>query len=264
MNSAVKDSKSLLLIRDLHVSVEGKEILKGIDLDIKRGEIHAIMGPNGSGKSTLAMAIMGHPSYRIEKGEILLKGEDISRLPADERARLGLFLCFQYPVSVEGVSVANFMRSALSAVKGREFIEKMSIPRFKLYLKERIKEIGLNPELAKRYVNDGFSGGEKKRFEILQLQLLEPEIAILDEMDSGLDIDALKIASDGVMKYFNPERAILMITHYQRILNYVKPHFVHVLMDGKIVQSGGPELSQQLEEKGYQWVKENGGKDGKV
>lgn len=264
MNLGERESKTLLSISDLHVSVEGKEILKGIDLEIKRGEIHAIMGPNGSGKSTLAMAIMGHPSYRIDKGEIIYKGKHINSLSADERARLGLFLSFQYPVSVEGVSVANFLRTALSSLKGREFIEKVPVARFKIYLKEKIKEAGLSTEIIKRYVNDGFSGGEKKRFEILQLQLMEPELAILDEMDSGLDIDALKMASDGVIRYFNDQRAILIITHYQRILNYIKPHFVHVLMDGRIVQSGGPELSFELEEKGYQWVRENGGKNGKV
>ena len=249
---------SQLEIKNLHVSVEGKEILKGLNLVVNQGEVHAIMGPNGSGKSTLAYTLSGHPKYVVTDGDILFKGKSILELSPDERARAGLFLAFQYPVSVPGVSMANFLRLAYRSVKGdpskpetrRE--EVMSIPKFRRLMREKMAMLKVDESFATRYLNDGFSGGEKKRAEILQMAVLEPEIAILDETDSGLDIDALRIVSEGVNLLRGPKLGLLVITHYQRILNYIKPEFVHVLVNGAILQSGGPELALQLEESGYE------------
>jgi Fe-S cluster assembly ATP-binding protein len=247
-----------LEIKNLHVSVEGKEILKGLDLAVTQGEVHAIMGPNGSGKSTLAYTLTGHPKYVVTEGDVLLNGRSVLEMSADERARAGLFLAFQYPVSVPGVSMANFLRLAYRSVKGgtsqpetrRE--EVLSIPKFRKMMREKMAMLKMDESFATRYLNDGFSGGEKKRAEILQMAVLEPEIAILDETDSGLDIDALRVVSEGVNLLRGPNLGLLVITHYQRILNYIKPDFVHVLVDGRIVQSGGPELALELEEKGYE------------
>jgi Fe-S cluster assembly ATP-binding protein len=255
---------SQLEIKDLHVSVEGKEILKGLNLTVNQGEVHAIMGPNGSGKSTLAYALSGHPKYVVTDGDILFKGKSILEMTADERARAGLFLAFQYPVSVPGVSMANFLRLAYRSVKGdpskpetrRE--EVMSIPKFRRLMREKMAMLKVDESFATRYLNEGFSGGEKKRAEILQMAVLEPEIAILDETDSGLDIDALRVVSEGVNLLRGPNLGLLVITHYQRILNYIKPDFVHVLVNGAILQSGGPELALKLEESGYENLVNNG------
>ena len=243
---------SLLEIQDLHVSVEGKPILKGVDLKMEKGQIHALMGPNGSGKSTLSNALLGHPKYEVTKGHILFEGEDITHMKTHERARKGLFLCFQYPTAIPGVSVANFIRTALKSVRGEASVVKT----FRKSLREKMQLLGMDEKIASRYVNDGFSGGEKKRLETLQMAMLEPKLAILDEADSGLDIDALRIVSDGVNRLASPERGILLITHYQRMLDYVKPHFVHVLIDGQIAQSGGPEMARELEKRGYDWLQE--------
>jgi Fe-S cluster assembly ATP-binding protein len=249
-----------LEIRDLHVSVEGKEIIKGIDLKINRGEIHAIMGPNGSGKSTLANTIAGHPKYEITQGDILYKGESILEWGADERAQKGIFLAFQYPMAIPGVTVANFLRTALNSKRkatGTNGDSKaISIPEFRKLMREKMALLKLEDAFATRYINDGFSGGEKKRVEILQMAVLNPELAVLDETDSGLDIDALRIVSEGVNAIAGPNIGVLMITHYQRILNYIKPQFIHVLVNGQVAMSGGPELALQLEEKGYDWLKE--------
>ena len=249
---------SELVIKDLHVSIEGNEILKGLDLAIKQGEIHAIMGPNGTGKSTLAYTLMGHPSYEVTGGEAWFKDENILELDADERSRLGLFLAFQYPVAIPGVTVANFLRSALNARRRAENPDDkgMPIPEFRKLLKEKMDLLKMDHSFAGRYLNDGFSGGEKKRAEILQMATLHPEIAILDETDSGLDIDALRIVADGVNALTDKDLGVLVITHYQRLLNYIKPDFVHVMFNGKIVESGGPELALQLEEQGYDWIRE--------
>ena len=249
---------SQLEIKNLHVSVEGKEILKGVNLIVQQGEVHAIMGPNGSGKSTLAYTLSGHPKYVATEGDVLFKGESILEMSPDERARKGLFLAFQYPVAVPGVSMANFLRLAYRSVKGdpsrpesrRE--EVLSIPKFRRLMREKMAMLKVDESFATRYLNDGFSGGEKKRAEILQMAVLEPEIAILDETDSGLDIDALRVVSEGVNLLRGPNLGLLVITHYQRILNYIKPQFVHVLVDGQIIQNGGPELALQLEESGYE------------
>lgn len=240
----------LFQIKDLHVSVEGKKILNGVNLTVNAGELHAIMGPNGSGKSTLSYTVMGHPKYKVESGEILYKGENIAALKPNERAQKGLFLSFQYPVAIPGVGVVNFLRASMKAVKGRD----ISVKEFRQALKEKMKWLGVDASFASRYVNEGFSGGEKKRFEILQMALLEPVLAILDETDSGLDIDALRVVADGINRLSSPDRAVLMITHYQRLLNYVKPQHVHVLMGGRIVRSGGPELAQTLETSGYEAI----------
>jgi Fe-S cluster assembly ATP-binding protein len=249
---------SELVIKNLHVSIEGKEILKGLDLTIKQGEIHAIMGPNGTGKSTLAYTLMGHPSYEITEGEVSFKGENVLELEPDERSRAGIFLAFQYPVAIPGVTVANFLRSALNARRRAENPNDkgMPIPEFRKMLKEKMGLLKMDHSFAGRYLNEGFSGGEKKRAEILQMATLKPEIAILDETDSGLDIDALRIVSEGVNALSGPELGVLVITHYQRLLNYIKPHFVHVMMNGRIVESGGPELALHLEEHGYDWLRE--------
>jgi Fe-S cluster assembly ATP-binding protein len=246
-----------LEIRNLHVSVEGKPILKGLDLKVSKGEIHALMGPNGSGKSTLANSLMGNPKYEITEGQILLSGEDLLELSADERGRKGLFLAFQYPTAIPGVSLANFLRMALTARRKEMGEEKPMPPKeFRALVKEKMALLKMDESFAGRYINDGFSGGEKKRAEILQMAVLRPEIAVLDETDSGLDIDALRIVSDGVNALAGPDLGVLLITHYQRILNYIKPQFVHVLVDGRIVKSGGPELAHELEAQGYDWVRE--------
>ena len=249
-----------LVIKNLHVQVEGKEILTGIDLTINKGEIHAVMGPNGSGKSTLANTLAGNPKYVVTEGEILYKGENIADWKPDERARRGIFLAFQYPMAIPGVTVANFLRTALNA-KRRETgtngdAQAISIPEFRKLMLQKMQLLKLDQTFATRYLNDGFSGGEKKRVEILQMAVLNPELAVLDETDSGLDIDALRIVSEGVNAVAGPNIGILLITHYQRILNYIKPHFVHVMVNGKFAISGGPELALQLEEKGYDWIKE--------
>jgi Fe-S cluster assembly ATP-binding protein len=251
-----------LEIKDVHVNVEDQEILKGVSLTVNKGEIHALMGPNGSGKSTLAYAMMGHPKYEITAGDILFKGESVLEMEPDERSRAGMFLAFQYPVAIPGVSVANFLRMALNArvpesENGNGAGKKgISIPKFRKLLKEKMALLEMDSSFAGRYLNEGFSGGEKKRAEILQMAVLEPEIAILDETDSGLDIDALRIVANGVNTLAGPEMGVLVITHYQRLLNYIKPHFVHVMLNGRVVESGGPDLALHLEEKGYDWVRE--------
>jgi Fe-S cluster assembly ATP-binding protein len=248
---------SELEIRNLHVAVDGKEILKGVDLTIRKGEVHAIMGPNGTGKSTLSNALMGHPFYEVTQGEVLFKGQNILELEPDERSRLGIFLAFQYPVSIPGVSLANFLRSAINARRKAENKEDKGIPvpEFRKLLKEKMDTLQMDHSFAGRYLNEGFSGGEKKRAEILQMATLKPEIAILDETDSGLDIDALRVVSEGVNALRGPELGVMLITHYQRILNYIKPDFVHVMLGGRIVESGGAELALQLEEHGYEWAR---------
>jgi Fe-S cluster assembly ATP-binding protein len=249
---------SELVVKNLHVSIEGKEILKGLDLTVKQGEVHAIMGPNGTGKSTLAYTLMGHPSYTVTEGEIWFKGQDIRALEADERSRLGMFLAFQYPVAIPGVTVANFLRTAINARRrvADPADKGVPIPEFRRMLKEKMELLKMDSTFAGRYLNDGFSGGEKKRAEILQMATLKPEIAILDETDSGLDIDALRIVSEGVNALSGPELGVLVITHYQRLLNYIKPQFVHIMLGGRIVESGGPDLALHLEEQGYDWVRE--------
>ncbi len=249
---------SQLEIRDLHVSIDGKEILKGVDLTAKQGEIHAIMGPNGTGKSTLAYTLMGHPSYTVTQGQVHFKDEDVLELSPDARSRLGIFLAFQYPVSISGVTVANFLRTAVNARRrARNKDDKgMPIPEFRKMLKEKMRLLKMDESFAGRYLNEGFSGGEKKRAEILQMAALQPEIAILDETDSGLDIDALKVVSEGVNTLMGPHLGVIVITHYQRLLNYIKPDFVHVMLNGRIVELGGPDLALSLEEHGYDWIRE--------
>lgn len=249
---------SELKIKNLHVDIEGKEILKGLDLAVKQGEIHAIMGPNGTGKSTLAYTLMGHPAYTVTEGEIWFKGKNLLELEPDARSRMGLFLAFQYPVAIPGVTVANFLRTALnSRLRVDNPKDKgIPIPEFRKSLKEKMEMLKMDPGFAGRYLNDGFSGGEKKRTEILQMATLKPEIAILDETDSGLDIDALRIVSEGVNALSGPDLGVLVITHYQRLLNYIKPDFVHIMLGGRIVESGGPDLALHLEEQGYDWVRE--------
>jgi Fe-S cluster assembly ATP-binding protein len=249
---------SQLEVKNLHVSIDGKEILKGLDLTVKQGEIHAIMGPNGTGKSTLAYTLMGHPNYEATAGEVIFKGQNVLELSPDERSRLGIFLAFQYPVSIPGVTVANFLRTAINAHRRAENPEDkgIPIPEFRKMLKGKMEMLKMDPAFAGRYLNEGFSGGEKKRAEILQMAALGPEIAILDETDSGLDIDALRVVAEGVNQLAGPDLGVLVITHYQRLLNYIKPHFVHVMIDGRIVESGGPDLALHLEEQGYDWVRE--------
>lgn len=249
---------SQLEIKDLHVSIEDKEILKGLSLTIKQGEIHAIMGPNGTGKSTLAYTLMGHPNYTVTSGEVFLDGENVLDMEPDERSRAGMFLAFQYPVAIPGVTVANFLRSAINARRRADNPEDkgMPIPEFRKLLKEKMDTLKMDHAFAGRYLNDGFSGGEKKRAEILQMAALKPRFAILDETDSGLDIDALRIVSEGVNALSGPDLGVLVITHYQRLLNYIKPQFVHVMMGGRIVESGGPDLALHLEEHGYDWLRE--------
>lgn len=245
---------SILEIKDLHVEIEGKEILKGVNLTIKQGEIHAVMGPNGTGKSTLAQAIMGHPSYEVTKGEVLLDGENVLELEVDERAHAGLFLAMQYPSEISGVTNSDFLRSAINA--SREEGDEINLMQFIKKLDKNMDYLEMDQDMATRYLNEGFSGGEKKRNEILQLMMLEPKFAILDEIDSGLDIDALKIVSKGINELRGPEFGSLIITHYQRLLNYIEPDFVHVMMQGKVVKSGGKELAERLEHEGYDWIKE--------
>jgi Fe-S cluster assembly ATP-binding protein len=242
----------------LHASIEGKEILKGVDLSVSQGEIHGLMGPNGAGKSTLANVLMGHPSYEVTQGDILFKGESVLGIAPDERSRMGLFLAFQYPVAIPGVSVANFLRMAINARRKTENGNGKGIPlpEFRELLKNKMDLLKIPHEFAGRFLNDGFSGGEKKRAEILQLAALEPNIAILDETDSGLDIDAVRIVSKGVNALIGDDLGVLIITHYQRILNYIKPDFVHILLAGRILQSGGPELAEHLEEVGYEGILE--------
>jgi Fe-S cluster assembly ATP-binding protein len=268
---------SVLEIRNLHAEVGGNPILRGVNLTLRSGEIHALMGPNGSGKSTLAYVIAGHPHYKVTEGDILLDGESVLDMEADERTKAGLFLAFQYPVAVPGVSVANFLRTAVSNVRG--YTEKaaqhsngngdargavigsnlMPMREFRKELNEKMKEYNVDPSFARRYLNDGFSGGEKKRTEVLQMAMLEPKFAILDESDSGLDIDALRVVADGINKLATAERGFLMITHYQRLLNYVKPNYVSIFHGGRIVKTGGPEVALMLEEKGYGWVEQEFG-----
>ena len=249
---------SQLEIRNLHVSIEGKEILKGVDLTVEQGKVHAIMGPNGTGKSTLAYTLMGHPSYVVTEGEVHFKGQNVLELEPDERSRLGLFLAFQYPVAIPGVTVANFLRTAINARRRAVNAEDkgMPIPEFRKMLKEKMSMLKMDQNFAGRYLNDGFSGGEKKRAEILQMAALNPEIAILDETDSGLDIDALRIVAEGVNALMNKDMGVLVITHYQRLLNYIKPDYVHIMLDGRIVESGGSDLALHLEDQGYDWVRE--------
>ncbi|MEW6054991.1 MAG: Fe-S cluster assembly ATPase SufC [Bdellovibrionota bacterium] len=237
-------------VRELHVSVEDKEILKGVSLKIHRGEVHAIMGRNGSGKTTLAFTLMGHPKYKVTSGQILLDGEDITNLSTDERAKRRLFLAFQYPVGIPGVTVANFLRSSIRAVRGAEIPSKD----LRKTIQQEMKALHIPDSFMTRYLNEGFSGGEKKRLETLQMRLLQPKVAVLDETDSGLDIDALKDVSGSIEDLRSPERGIVLITHYQRMLDYIKPDCVHVFLDGRIVRSGSAELAKALEEKGYDWV----------
>lgn len=240
-----------LSIKNIHISVEGEEIVKGVSLSVRSNEIVTIMGPNGSGKSTLVNTIMGHPKYTVTKGEITIDGKNMNEASADERAKAGLFLSFQYPSEVSGVTIANFLRTALNEIRGA----KISVPDFMKLLKERMELLGMDSSFSKRYLNEGFSGGEKKRNEILQLAVLEPKIALLDETDSGLDIDALKTVAQGVNKIKEKTgMGVLVVTHYQRLLNYIVPDKVHIMMDGKIVKSGGKELAMEVEEKGYEWV----------
>ncbi|EOA8652699.1 Fe-S cluster assembly ATPase SufC [Staphylococcus aureus] len=248
---------STLEIKDLHVSIEDEEILKGVNLTINTDEIHAIMGPNGTGKSTLSSAIMGHPSYEVTKGEVLLDGVNILELEVDERAKAGLFLAMQYPSEITGVTNADFMRSAINAK--REEGQEINLMQFIKKLDKNMDFLDIDKDMAQRYLNEGFSGGEKKRNEILQLMMLEPKFAILDEIDSGLDIDALKVVSKGINQMRGENFGALMITHYQRLLNYITPDKVHVMYAGKVVKSGGPELAKRLEEEGYEWVKEEFG-----
>lgn len=241
-----------LIIKDLHVSIEGQKILNGVDLVVKKGEVCALMGPNGSGKSTLAYTLMGHPKYVVDKGEVWYKGQNILELRPDERAKLGVFLSFQYPQEIPGVSVSNFLRTALNAVKPNQ----ISVPDFVKLLREKMKLLKIDDSFSRRYLNEGFSGGEKKRAEILQLAVLQPEMAILDETDSGLDIDSLKIVAEGVNTLLGPNMGVLVITHYQRLLNYITPDKVHIMVKGRIVKSGGKELAHELEARGYDEYKE--------
>jgi Fe-S cluster assembly ATP-binding protein len=245
-----------LEIRNLHVSADGKEILKGLDLAVSKGQINALMGPNGSGKSTLANAIMGHPAFEVTEGEIVFKGEDITQADPEERARMGLFLAFQYPVAVPGVTVAKYLRMAVNAHREARGEPEIKLKDFRVMTEEAMELVNIPREFSSRYLNDGFSGGEKKRMEILQLAMLRPEMAVLDETDSGLDIDALRVVADGVNRFAGPDMGVLIITHYQRILHLVKPDFVHVMFEGRIVKQGGPELVEQLEQQGYAWIRE--------
>lgn len=252
---------SALEIRNLHVSVEDQAILRGVNLTIKQGEIHALMGPNGSGKSTLANVLLGNPAYEVTAGQMIFDGQDLLEMEPDERSRAGLFLAFQYPVAIPGVTLANFLRHAINArLKAKDPDSKgISIPEFRRLMVSKMDFLHMDHSFAGRYLNEGFSGGEKKRAEILQMAVLEPKIAILDETDSGLDIDALRIVAEGVQSLKGPELGVLVITHYQRILNYIQPEYVHVMFGGQIVESGGPDLALRLEESGYDWVREKYG-----
>jgi Fe-S cluster assembly ATP-binding protein len=249
----------VLSIQNLHVAIDGKEILRGADLTIRQGEIHALMGPNGSGKSTLSYALMGHPRYEVTEGSVTLDGRDLLAMEADERAKAGLFLAFQYPTAIPGVSVANFLRHAVTNVRNperKEGEDLIPMRDFRKELREQMDDLGVDQEFARRYLNEGFSGGEKKRAEILQMAMLRPAFAVLDETDSGLDIDAVRIVSEGVNRVAARHgTGVLVITHYERILTYIKPQFVHILFGGRIVEDGGPELVKQLESQGYDWVR---------
>ena len=256
MAVAEVSSTPLLSIKGLSASAGGLEILKGIDLEVFTGEVHAIMGPNGSGKSTLANVLAGRPDYRVTGGRVLYEGQDLLKLEPEIRARMGLFLAFQYPLELPGVRAWQFLKAGVDARRIHNGEEEMSAREFDQMLKSKIEEVQIDPDLIKRAVNEGFSGGEKKRNEILQMAVLRPKLALLDETDSGLDIDALRIVSEGVNRLRSPENAIILVTHYQRILNYITPNHVHVLFDGRIVRSGGPELAHELEEKGYDWIKD--------
>ena len=247
---------ALLEVRNLQVSVGEIEILKGLDLTINFGEVHAIMGPNGSGKSTFANVLAGRPGYRITGGDVLYEGEDLLKRLPDERARAGIFLAFQYPVELPGIRMRDFLRTAVDARREERGEERIKVRAFNKLLEDRAGAVGLDSEMIKRSVNEGFSGGEKKRNEILQMSVLDPKLAVLDETDSGLDIDALKVVSDGINRFLGPEKAIVLVTHYQRILNYINPDYVHVLIDGRIVRSGGADLAHELEAKGYDWLRE--------
>jgi Fe-S cluster assembly ATP-binding protein len=249
---------SELVIKNLHVNINGKEILRGLNFTLPKGEVHAIMGPNGTGKSTLAYTLMGHPAYEVTEGEVFFNGVNILDLEPNERSILGIFLAFQYPVAIPGVTVANFIRSAVNSRRRAVNTGDKGVPllEFRKEVKQKMELLRMDPSFAGRYLNDGFSGGEKKRAEILQMAMLKPEIAILDETDSGLDIDALKIVADGVNTLRGPDLGVVIITHYQRILNYIKPDYVHVMMDGKIVESGESDLALHLEEHGYDWIRE--------
>ncbi len=249
---------AVLEIRDLHVSIDGKPILKGVNLTVRQGEVHALMGRNGSGKSTLAYALMGHPAYTVDAGQIIFDGQDVLEMEADERSRAGLFLAFQYPVAVPGVTLANFLRAAINARRKAVNPEDkgISIQEFRRLLMSKMQALKVDPSFAGRYLNDGFSGGEKKRAEILQLATLEPKIAILDETDSGLDIDALRVVAEGINNLIGPNLGVLVITHYEQFLNYIKPQFVHVMYDGRIVEEGGFELAERIQQEGYDWVAE--------
>ena len=242
----------MLKIENLRAEIDGQEIVKGLNLEVAKGEIHAIMGPNGSGKSTLSNVLMGHPRYEVTGGSVTFMGEDVMEMEADERAKLGMFLAFQYPSEVPGVSVANFLRTAVNSVRENE----LSIMEMFKLLQDKMKIMQMDPKFAERYLNEGFSGGEKKRNEILQMLMLEPKLAIMDETDSGLDIDALQVVSKGVNELRGPEFSAVIITHYQRILRYIEPDHVHVMLDGRIVTSGGKELAEELEDKGYDWVRQ--------
>ena len=244
-----------LKVENLHVSVEDEKIVNGVDLEIEPGEVHAVMGPNGSGKSTLCKSLMGNPVYTIEEGKILIDGEDITEEETDERAREGLFLAFQYPSEVSGITVQEFLKEAIDAQREEQGKDAMTQTEFKEHLTEKLDLLDMDKEYVRRYLNEGFSGGEKKRNEILQMAVLEPKYGILDEIDSGLDIDALKTVAESLNKLTTKDRGLLMITHYQRILNYVEPDYVHIMIDGEIVESGGPELAHKLEDEGYEWAK---------
>ena len=246
---------ALLEVRNLHVSVDENEILKGLDLTVNEGEVHAIMGPNGSGKSTLANVIAGRPGYTVTRGDVLFEGENVIGMPPDERARKGIFLALQYPIELPGIRNREFLRTAVDAIRESRGEEKLPIREFNKLLEAKAKTLGFEADMLKRNVNVGFSGGEKKRNEVLQLAVLEPKLAVMDETDSGLDIDALKVVSDGVNAFRGPDKAIVLVTHYQRILNYITPDFVHVLIGGRIVRSGGRELALELESRGYDWLR---------
>ena len=248
----MSDKKALFEFKDVHVEVEGKEVVSGVSLKVNPGETHAIMGPNGSGKSSLSQALMGHPSYAITSGEAWIGGQDLLAMSPDERSRAGLFLAFQYPLAIPGVTVANFLRTALQSHRGKE----ADMSDFRKLLKNEMDALSIDHDFATRYLNDGFSGGEKKRIEILQMAMLNPKMAILDETDSGLDIDALKTVAEGINRFHDDSNAVLLVTHYQRLLNYVKPDFVHIMMHGKLVKSGPAELALKLEDQGYDWVGE--------
>ena len=244
----------MLEIKNLHAAVEGKPLLKGLNLKVKNGEIHAIMGPNGAGKSTLAKVLAGHPAYEVLEGEIWFKGQNLLEMEPDARAHAGVFMSFQYPVEIPGVNNVQFLFTAYNSIQKAKGQQTMSLPEFEVYLNEKMELMDIKAEFKKRNVNEGFYGGEKKRNEILQMAVLNPELAILDETDSGLDIDAMRIVAKGVNRLMNEDRGLLLITHYQRLLDYIKPHFVHVMVDGKIIRSGQAQLALELEKKGYDWV----------